>query len=85
MTIYQQQYIQEIEQVRYILKRGYETHLSVNDNGRASHDTCINHCLLYAFGKCNASHTYTCDECQEIFQFFQDLKVNLDSSYHEEI
>jgi len=40
---------------------------------------------LYAFGECNASHTYTCDECQEIFQFFQDLKANLDPSYHEKI
>ena len=50
-----------------------------------SHNSCINHCLLYAFGECNASHTYACDECQEIFQFFQYLKVNLDPSYHEEI
>jgi hypothetical protein len=41
--------------------------------------------LLYAFGECDESHTYICNECQEIFQFFQDLKISLDSSCHEEV
>ncbi|CAJ0855329.1 17729_t:CDS:2, partial [Entrophospora sp. SA101] len=36
----------------------YEQHLVVTDRGMASHDICINHCLPYAFGECNASHTY---------------------------
>ena len=47
--------------------------------------TRINHCLLYAFDKCNTSHTYVCDECQEIFQFFHDLKISLNPTYNEEI
>ncbi|MDW3630571.1 MAG: hypothetical protein QOK71_03960 [Nitrososphaeraceae archaeon] len=82
MTIYQQQYIQEIEQVRYILKRGYETHLSVNDNGRASHDTCINHCLLYAFGECNEAHTTICTDCSKLFQLFSNLYNEISSENH---
>ena len=40
---------------------------------------------MYAFGECNESHTYICNECQEIFQFFQNLKDGLNSSYHNEI
>ncbi|RHZ77854.1 hypothetical protein Glove_170g35 [Diversispora epigaea] len=50
-----------------------------------NHNLCINHYLLYAFGECNTIHTYTCIECQELFQFFQDLKINLNISYYEEI
>jgi len=57
----------------------------VTDRGITSHNPCINHCLLYAFSECDTPHTYICNECQEIFQFFQDLKVSLDISYHEEI
>ncbi|RGB33245.1 hypothetical protein C1646_761906 [Rhizophagus diaphanus] len=67
------------------LQREYEEHLVVTDRGVISYDPCINHCLLYAFGECNASHTCICNGCQEVFQFFQDLKTNLNSTYHEEI
>src|SRR5215204_6010398 len=44
-----------------------------------THDLCINHCLLYAFGECNASHTHACDKCQEIFLFFEELKSKLNT------
>jgi hypothetical protein len=57
----------------------------VTERGFTSHSTCINHCLLYAFGECNESHTYICNECQEIFRFFQDLKDSLNLLHHEEI
>ncbi|CAB5207983.1 unnamed protein product [Rhizophagus irregularis] len=67
------------------LKKEYEEHLVVTGHGITSHDPCINHCLLYAFGECNTPHTHVCNECQKIFQFFQDLKNNLGLSYHEEI
>ncbi|PKK56452.1 hypothetical protein RhiirC2_721853 [Rhizophagus irregularis] len=82
--------LQDIFSQRYCflkcyLKREYEEHLVVTDRGVISHDPCINHCLLYAFGECNASHTCICNGCQEVFQFFQDLKPNLNSTYHEEI
>jgi hypothetical protein len=66
------------------LKREYEQHLVVTDRGMTSHDLCINHCLLYAFGECDASHTHTCDKCQELFLFFEELKLKLNIC-HEEI
>jgi len=66
------------------LKKEYEEHLVVTDRGITFHDPCINHCLLYAFGECDVLHTYTCNKCQEVFKFFEDLKTNLDT-YHDEI
>ena len=56
----------------------------VTDHGITSHDLCINHCLLYAFGECNVPHTHTCNKCQEVFKLFEDLKINL-NTYHDEI
>jgi len=47
------------------------------------HDSCINHCLLYAFGECNVSHTHACDKCQEIFLFFEELKLELNTCHQE--
>ncbi|RGB23376.1 hypothetical protein C1646_774587 [Rhizophagus diaphanus] len=71
--------------LRHYLKKEYEEHLVVTDHGFTSHSSYINHCLLYAFGECNESHTYICNKCQEIFQFFQDLKDSLNPSCHKEI
>ncbi|RGB23714.1 hypothetical protein C1646_774114 [Rhizophagus diaphanus] len=47
------------------LQREYEEHLVITDREVISHDPCINHYLLYAFGECNTSHTCICNECQE--------------------
>jgi hypothetical protein len=58
--------------------------LVVTDHGTTSHDLCVNHCLLYAFGECNDPHTHTCNKCQEVFKLFEDLKINL-NIYHDEI
>ncbi|GET01677.1 hypothetical protein GLOIN_2v1880126 [Rhizophagus clarus] len=63
----------------------YKKHLVVTNHEFTSHNSCINHCLLYVFDECNESHTYICNECQETFQFFQDLKDSLNPSCHEEI
>lgn len=71
--------------IQRYLKKEYEEHLVVTDHGTTFHNKCINHCLLYAFGECNATHTHACNNCQEVFQFFQYLKTNLNISYHEEI
>ncbi|CAB5215513.1 unnamed protein product [Rhizophagus irregularis] len=71
--------------LKHYLKREYEEHLVVTDREVISYDLYINHYLLYTFGECNASYTYICNGYQEVFQFFQDLKPNLNSTYHEEI
>ena len=75
----------KFEKLYHHLKCEFENELVINENSTISHSDTINYCLLYAFGECNASHTCVCNECQEVFQFFQDLKNNLNSSYHEEI
>jgi hypothetical protein len=71
--------------LKRFLKRDYEQHFHVTPHGTTFHDTCINHCLLYAFGQCNESHTRTCNDCQTLFQFFDILIANTDISDHEEL
>jgi hypothetical protein len=47
----------------------------ISEYGTTKHDPCINHCLLYAFGACDDElHTQTCNERQELFTFFNNLK-----------
>jgi hypothetical protein len=59
--------------------------LTVNSDGKTTHDPCINHCLLFAFGACNEQHTHTCSDCDVIFQFFFDIKKNTSDNIHEEV
>ncbi len=49
------------------------------------HDPCINHCLLYAFGQCVEHHTSTCNECQEFFDFFIDIKAYSNEMNHNDL
>ncbi len=49
------------------------------------HDPCINHCLLYAFGQCVEHHTSTCNECQEFFNFFIDIKAYSNEMNHNDL
>lgn len=49
------------------------------------HDTCINHCLLYAFGQCHEPHTQTCNDCYAFFQFFDTLRNNVGVSIYEKL
>src|SRR2546426_541090 len=46
-------------------------------NGKASHDSCIHHCIPFAFGSCYKSHTLECDECNSFFQLFEELNQKL--------
>ena len=59
--------------------------MTVNSDGTAAHNSCINHCLLFAFGACNEQHTNTCSDCDEIFQFFIDIEKNTSNDIYEEI
>ncbi|RHZ51818.1 hypothetical protein Glove_469g42 [Diversispora epigaea] len=78
-------FFQHCNSLKRYLKKEYEEHLIVTDRGISLHNPCINHCLQYAFNECNASHPHVCIECQELFQFFQNLKTNLEQSCHEEV
>lgn len=61
------------------MKRNFERELVINQNGTVSHDGCINHCLLYAFGECNYHHTLRCANCDELFVFFDFLNTHVSS------
>ena len=43
-------------------------------DGKVSHDSCINHCLPFAFGNCTEEHISECNECNEIFNLFEKLR-----------
>ena len=73
------------EKLKWYLKKEYESHLIVNSDGTTTHNSCINHCLLFAFGTCNEQHTRTCSDCDTLFQFFIDIEKNTSNNIHEEI
>ena len=52
-------------------------------DGTVSHDSCINHCLPFAFGGCNEKHTLECGECNEIFNLFEELRSLLGDKQQE--
>jgi hypothetical protein len=57
----------------------------VTCNGKVLHDSCINHCLPFAFGNCNEEHTLECDECNRIFDLFKELQLLFDEKQQEEL
>src|SRR2546430_8770073 len=59
------------------MKRNFERELVINPNGTISHDDCINHCLLYAFGECKQFHISRCTNCDEFFAFFDFLNSHI--------
>ncbi|RHZ88328.1 hypothetical protein Glove_23g66 [Diversispora epigaea] len=76
--------INEIENLRYHLRRGFENELVMNIDGTTNHVPCLEHCLLHAFGECNELHNERCENCKQLFIVFQHLEQNL-SSEHQQI
>ncbi|RGB44026.1 hypothetical protein C1646_749250 [Rhizophagus diaphanus] len=72
----QKQLIVCCENLKRFLKHDYEQHFHVTSNGMTFHNLCINYCLLYVFNQCIKSHTLTCNECQEFFNFFANIKTH---------
>ncbi|EXX69092.1 hypothetical protein RirG_099080 [Rhizophagus irregularis DAOM 197198w] len=81
----QKQLLARCENLKRFLKRDYEQHFHVTSNGIAFHDPCINHCLLYAFNQCTESHTFTCNECQEFFNFFADIEAHSNETNYNDL
>ena len=48
--------IDKIELLKRHLKRGLDEEIKVLNNGHLQHTSCLNHCLLYAFGECKEEH-----------------------------
>lgn len=59
------------------LRRGYERELVVNADGTTKHDSCISHCLPYAFGNCLENHNSRCSECDQFFEFFEFMHLHI--------
>ena len=71
--------LKNIETSKRFLKHDYPKHLYVTCDGTVSHNSCINHCLPFAFGNCNKEHLLKCSECNEIFNLFEKLRSLLEN------
>jgi hypothetical protein len=51
-----------------------EEEIKVLPDGYLNHNSCLNHCLLFAFNECQEEHSFFCEKCSSIFIFFNELK-----------
>ncbi len=70
--------IARIESLRRHLKRGFKRELVIEENRETKHNSCIDHCLLYAFDECKESHNSCCENYIEFFVFFDYLRKKID-------
>ncbi|CAG8448659.1 5750_t:CDS:2 [Cetraspora pellucida] len=66
-------FISELENQKHYLKLQYCQYLKINYDSTVQHDTCINHCLPFAFEECNKIYSSECKECSQIFSLFREL------------
>jgi hypothetical protein len=66
--------INEIELLRRHIKRGLEEEIRVLNNGLLEHSSCLNHCLLYAFGECKNEHNNFCENCSSLFTILKKIE-----------
>src|SRR4051794_10762339 len=59
--------------------------LNVTKDGVAVHNSCISHCLSYAFGNCQKMHFNICMDCENLFIFFKRLKDHLLLNLHGDL
>ncbi|RHZ78600.1 hypothetical protein Glove_159g45 [Diversispora epigaea] len=69
---------------RYI-QHNFSKQFQILPTGEAQHNSCISHCLRYAFGSCDFSHPDTCFNCEMIFSFFNKMKEYLSSELYEQL
>ncbi|RHZ85190.1 hypothetical protein Glove_70g69 [Diversispora epigaea] len=61
--------IEGTKNFKRFLKRDYPKHLHIMHDGKVVHDSCINHCLPFAFGNCNEAYISEC-ELQEMLEYY---------------
>jgi hypothetical protein len=66
--------INKIELLKRHLKRGLDEEIKVLNNGHLQHTSCLNHCLLYAFGECREQHYFFCKDCISLFLLLNEIK-----------
>src|SRR5947208_940176 len=52
---------------------------------RIDHNSCISHCLLYAFGECTSKHKARCPDCDQLFDFLDFILESVSLSIHSQI
>src|SRR5881275_3202316 len=67
------------------MKRDYEKELIVRPDGRIDHNSCIFHCLLYAFDECTSKHEARCPDCDQLFDFLDFILESVSPSIHPQI
>ncbi|CAB4410646.1 unnamed protein product [Rhizophagus irregularis] len=60
--------------LRRYMRREYIKDLKITSSGIPAHKSCICHCLSHSFGICNLQHFEICNDCIELFQFFDLIK-----------
>ena len=68
---------------RYI-KREYIKKLEIL-SGVPIHKSCICHCLSHAFGICNFQHSEICNNCEELFQYFNLIKSKISEEFYKSL
>jgi hypothetical protein len=68
-------FLNKIDSLKRHLKRGLDEEIKVLQDGSLQHTTCLNHCLLYAFGECKEKHDLFCKECTSLFVTLNEIKA----------
>ncbi|RHZ68667.1 hypothetical protein Glove_294g61 [Diversispora epigaea] len=84
-SLIQKRLLITVDNLKQFLKRDYENHFHITKSGMTFHNPYINYCLLYAFGNCTENHNQTCNECQELFSLFENIRSYIDSTNYEEL
>ena len=67
------------------MRRKYIKGLEITSSGISVHKPCICHCLRHSFGICNTQHSEICNNCEELFHFFDLIKNNVNEELHESL
>src|SRR5271154_3092474 len=77
--------LDQLDELKRQLKRGFEKELVVNPDGQVMHDSCISHCLLFAFGECNNKHKMQYLKCNHLFNFFDFMAKNISENHQSQL
>ncbi|GBB95099.1 hypothetical protein RclHR1_24780001 [Rhizophagus clarus] len=74
---------QKLNILRRYMRREYIKDLKITSSGTPVHKSCICHYLSHSFGICNLQHFKICNDCVELFHFFDLIKNYVDGELYE--
>src|SRR5260363_467170 len=66
------------QKLRRYLRKDFATNLKVSPTGIALYSPCISYFLQHVFSNCHLDHPEICENCGNLFIFFDELKANSD-------